>query len=79
MAEFNSCNWCGKIYRLKRGIFTGLVQNRKYCSKLCKNEAEGSIRFTFLKHPHKGITFFAKSKARLYESRRSKELSEIDS
>jgi hypothetical protein len=39
--EFSSCIWCDKIYRVKKGWFTGVVFNRKYCSNYCKCEAEG--------------------------------------
>lgn len=63
MAEFNSCNWCGKVYRLKRGLITGLVQNRKYCSKKCKLDAEGQVRFSFLSHPHVVLGIFSKNKS----------------
>jgi hypothetical protein len=58
MAEFGSCNWCGKIYRLKRGLFTGMVQNRKYCSKMCKTEAEGEVSFSYLQFPYRVFSVF---------------------
>lgn len=61
MAEFNSCNWCGKVYRLKRGLMTGLVRNRKYCSKKCKLEAEGQFRFFYMNNPHKVLNVFKTS------------------
>jgi hypothetical protein len=49
MVKFNSCNWCGKVYRLKRGFLTGIVLNRKYCSKKCQVEAEGEMSMLYLK------------------------------
>ncbi|MFT3738054.1 MAG: hypothetical protein QM786_04810 [Breznakibacter sp.] len=62
MAEFSSCNWCGKVYRLKHGFITGLVQNRKYCSKKCKLEAEGQMRFSFLNHLYEMLGMYPKTK-----------------
>lgn len=44
MDVFNTCNWCGKIYRYKRGIISRLIINRKYCSETCKKQAEGAVK-----------------------------------
>ncbi len=49
MVQFNACNWCGKVYRLKRGFLSGMILNRKYCCKQCQFDAEGKISRSLMK------------------------------